>query len=72
MNKTIQLLMLYVILLIASTFVSCKKNDCHACHYDKNGAEIEIGEYCGEDLEQIEAKGYTDSTGNYEVHCHEH
>lgn len=53
-------------------FVSCEKNKCHECHYDKNGAEVELGEKCGDDLESLEANGYTDSTGNYVVHCHEH
>ena len=50
---------------------SCKK--CHECHYDNNGAEIELGEYCGDELEQLEANGYADTSGNvYTVHCHEH
>ncbi len=52
---------------------SCKKNKCHECHYDKAGAEIEMGEFCGDALEELEALGtYTDSTGTYTVHCHEH
>lgn len=51
---------------------SCKKNQCHECHYDKAGQEVELGEYCGEALEDLEAQGYTDSTGNYVVHCHGH
>jgi hypothetical protein len=52
---------------------ACKRNECHDCHYDKNGAEVEMGEYCGKDLENLEAQGtYTDSTGTYEVHCHGH
>ncbi|MEN9302954.1 MAG: hypothetical protein RL264_1383 [Bacteroidota bacterium] len=52
---------------------SCNKNKCHECHYDKAGAEIELGEFCGQALEDLEALGtYTDSTGTYTVHCHEH
>ena len=51
---------------------SCSKNKCHDCHYDKNGAEVELGEKCGDDLEQLESNGYTDTTGTYTVHCHEH
>ncbi|MBK7127819.1 MAG: hypothetical protein IPM74_14720 [Crocinitomicaceae bacterium] len=51
-------------------FSACNK--CHECHYDKAGAEVELGEYCNENLEEVEANGYTDSTGTYEVHCHEH
>ena len=26
-------------------FTSCNK--CHECHADVNGAEVELGEYCG-------------------------
>ena len=51
------------------SFVSCKKNQCADCHYDKDGAEIEIGEKCGDEMESLEANGYTDSTGTYVVHC---
>jgi hypothetical protein len=51
---------------------SCEK--CSECHYELNEKQVEIGEYCKEDLENIENTGYydavTDST--YEVHCHEH
>ena len=61
---------------VASTafaFVGCKKNKCAECHYeDANNAEVEIGEYCGDDLEDIEASGYSDGTTTYEVHCGEH
>ncbi|MFK8044363.1 MAG: hypothetical protein AB8B72_02630 [Crocinitomicaceae bacterium] len=53
-------------------FQSCNK--CSECHYDKGGDEVEIGEYCEDDLEAIEKSGFyetaTDST--YEVHCNEH
>jgi hypothetical protein len=60
------------LLILSSTLISCNKNKCHECHYDKAGAEIELGEKCGDELENLEANGYTDSTGNYVVHCHEH
>lgn len=50
-------------------FTSCKKNKCAACHYDKAGAEIELGEKCGDEMATLEANGYTDSTGTYIVHC---
>ena len=54
-------------------FSACNKNKCHECHYDDNGAEVELGEYCGDDLENLEASGYTDSAGTvHTVHCHEH
>ena len=52
---------------------SCKKNECHECHYDSAGSEVELGQYCGDDLKNIEANGYTDTAGvNHTVHCHEH
>ncbi len=56
---------------------SCNKDECHECHYEKvvNGIEeeVELGEKCGDELEELEADGYTDTDGtNYEVHCHEH
>lgn len=57
---------------VAITMCSCAKNKCHECHYDKAGAEIELGEKCGDELETLEANGYVDTTGTYEVHCHEH
>jgi len=52
---------------------SCNKNKCHECHYDKAGAEIEMGEFCGDELKNLETLGtFTDSTGTYTVHCDEH
>lgn len=59
-----------IMLLAIST--SCKKNECHECHYEKDGAEVEIGEKCGDELEAIEASGYNDNGTVYEVHCNEH
>jgi hypothetical protein len=59
---------LFAISLLA---VSCKKK-CHECHYDSNAGEVEIGEYCGDELEAIEARGFTVGDTTYEVHCHEH
>lgn len=53
-------------------FASCKKDECHECHYDKDGAEIEIGEKCGDDLENIEKNGISVDGTVYEVHCHAH
>jgi hypothetical protein len=61
------------VVLLAATMQSCTKNKCHECHYDDaSGNEVEIGEKCGDELETLEANGYTDSTGNYVVHCHGH
>ena len=63
--------MLFIVLigLMAGSFSACKKNKCEECHYDKAGAEIELGEKCGDEMETLEANGYTDSTGTYVVHC---
>jgi hypothetical protein len=58
---------------VALTFVGCSKNKCSECHYDgPGGAEVELGEYCGDDREEIEANGYSDGTTTYTVHCGEH
>jgi hypothetical protein len=56
------------------SFTSCKKKEeCHECHYeDANGAEVELGEKCGEELEDLETNGFKDGGTTYEVHCHEH
>ncbi|MEN8787685.1 MAG: hypothetical protein ABF264_05575 [Flavobacteriales bacterium] len=52
--------------------VSCNKKECHECHYEKDGAEVELGEKCDSDLETLEADGIDVNGVNYEVHCHEH
>lgn len=51
-------------------FTSCKK--CAECHYDTDSGIVEIGEYCGDELEDIEKSGYSVNGENYEVHCHDH
>ena len=54
-------------------FASCKKDECHECHYeDASGNEVELGEKCGSELEDLEASGYNVGGVNYVVHCHEH
>ena len=53
-------------------FASCKKNECHECHYDGPSGEVELGEKCGDDLENLEKNGYATGGVHYEVHCHEH
>ncbi|TNE53405.1 MAG: hypothetical protein EP338_12790 [Bacteroidetes bacterium] len=64
------------IILISGMFIlsSCKKDECHECHYDgANGEEIELGTKCNDELEDLEANGTTDSEGiHHEVHCHGH
>jgi hypothetical protein len=57
---------------IAMVSLSSCKDQCHDCHYDVNGTEVEIGEYCGDELEAIEAGGFAVGDTTYEVHCHEH
>jgi hypothetical protein len=62
---------LFSVCVCALMAVSCMKK-CHECHYDLNGAEVEIGEYCGDELEAIEASGYAVNDTTFEVHCHGH
>lgn len=62
-----------IALLAVFSFSSCKKEECHECHYDgPNGEEIELGEKCGDELEDLEASGYALNGTVYEVHCHGH
>lgn len=64
---------LLVVLPIITLIVSCKKNECHECHYETSqGTKVELGKYCGKDLENIEKNGISNSDGTFEVHCHEH
>lgn len=51
-------------------FTSCKK--CAECHYDGPNGEVELGEYCDDDLHEMEENGYVVGDTTYEVHCHEH
>lgn len=53
-----------------SVLTSCKK--CAECHYDTPNGIVEIGEYCGNELEDIEKSGYNAEGKTYEVHCHDH
>tara|TARA_B100001057_G_C22558642_1_gene836371 strand:+ start:559 stop:834 length:276 start_codon:yes stop_codon:yes gene_type:complete len=76
---------------LALFLFSCSDSDgCHECHAaykatpDTPEVQIEIGEFCGSELEEVEAPGYlysindtiigTDTipAGSYEVHCEEH
>ncbi|MFK7787270.1 MAG: hypothetical protein AB8B56_19260 [Crocinitomicaceae bacterium] len=59
--------------LVAFGFVGCSKNKCSECHYeDATGAEVELGEFCGDEREDMEANGHSDGTTTWEVHCGEH
>lgn len=57
---------------LAMIATSCKKNKCHECHYDTANGEVELGEKCGSELEDLEANGINVDGQNYVVHCHEH
>ena len=57
---------------LAFVTMSCKKDECHECHYDGPNGEVELGEKCGDELENLEASGINVDGANYEVHCHEH
>ena len=91
--KKIKLLMCLSAIGIVSMFSSCSSNDtdCHECHIAWMNAaqvevEVEIGEFCGNELEDVESNGYTLSedvilgtdtiaAGSYpasDVHCEEH
>jgi hypothetical protein len=64
-----KLVLLAALCFVALSLGACKKKKCADCHYDKAGAEIELGEKCGDEMGVLEANGYTDSTGTYVVHC---
>lgn len=64
-----KMMFIALLCLIARSLTACNKDKCANCHYDKAGAEIELGEKCGDEMETLEANGYTDSTGTYVVHC---
>jgi hypothetical protein len=68
MNK----LILSAVVFLGLIATSCKK--CSECHYDGADAQVEIGEYCDDELENIENNGFYDSVldTTYEVHCHDH
>ena len=76
----------------SSLFVSCEKDDhdeCHPCHLELEMADgtidhdYQIGEFCGDDLHDLEANGFTTDAFTHEdedfpagtytnVHCEEH
>ena len=90
MKKTI--LILGVAFLFACISSCSKKDECHECHiayFPISGGdeiEVEIGEFCGSALEDVESNGYhlddpvvegndTIPAGHYEaseIHCEEH
>ena len=68
--KTIKLSVLLTAIVTMASLASCKK--CMECHYEKNGQDLELGEYCGDDIEELEKNGYTDADGTHPVHCGGH
>lgn len=70
--KKVSVIFFFSSMVAGLSLASCKKNQCSECHYDKNGAEIELGEKCGDELESLEAGGYMVNDTLYEVHCHGH
>jgi hypothetical protein len=69
MKKSIFLAAMLVLIVGTS---ACKKNKCAECHYEQGATQVDIGEYCGDDLKNIEASGYIVDSILYEVHCGEH
>ena len=80
---------LLIVPALALFMFSCSdSDDCHECHVaymtDAGEIEVEIGEFCGTALEDVEAPDYlhtieetvegndTVPAGSYEVHCEEH
>lgn len=62
----------FTALAFSTLSISCSK-ECHECHYeDANNNEVELGEKCDEELENLERDGYTVGGETFEVHCHEH
>ncbi len=74
MRKSVNVFSAALILFAATSVVSCGKNKCEECHYElTDGSEVELGDYCGKDLKEIEKNGFTDAEGNkYDVHCGGH
>ena len=91
--KKMKKLSLLSILLVGifGFMTSCSSSDdCHECHIawtnaDGNEVEVEIGEFCGDALADVETDGYTHTieetivgndtvpAGTYsEIHCEEH
>lgn len=80
---------LFIAPALALFLFSCSdSDDCHECHVaymtDAGEIQVEIGEFCGTALEEVEAPDYlhaidetvvgndTVPAGSYEVHCEEH
>ncbi|MDX1651211.1 MAG: hypothetical protein R3277_01890 [Brumimicrobium sp.] len=67
MKKLILILPAFALMVVLS---SCMK--CEECHYDGPNGEVELGELCGDELEESEKNGVMVGDTTYEVHCHGH
>ena len=65
----IKLTLVVAALVLGAT--SCKKDECAECHYDGPNGEVELGEKCDDDIEDLEKSGYTTGGQTYTVHCGE-
>jgi ferredoxin len=74
MKKSVKTFVMSAVVITSMALVSCGKNKCEECHYElANGSEAELGEFCGDEMKDLEKNGYTDSTGTtYDVHCGGH
>lgn len=70
--KRNKLNILFVCAILSVIATACKKEECHECHYDVNGSEIDLGKKCGSELEMVEKNGVEVDGTIHEVHCHEH
>jgi hypothetical protein len=71
--KSVKNAILIMMLASVSLLGACKKDECHECHYeDDSNQKVELGMKCEEELESLEADGYTTGGKIYTVHCHEH
>lgn len=59
------------VLAVSAVLFSCNKEQCEECHYDDAGQEVELGVKCDDELEDLEANGYTVNGESKEVHCGE-
>ena len=62
---------IYLAVFAMVSLSSCKKDECKECHYDGPNGEVELGEKCGDDIEDLEASGHTVDGQTYTVHCGE-
>ncbi len=71
--KKVSLAIMLGAFIFGTSFTACKKKEeCAECHYDTSSGEVEMGEKCGDELEELESAGKTTVNGvDYVVHCGE-